>query len=194
MFYLIKTTWESIYDIRLTGLFNTGLLPMDTCSIVMLAGLIASFAKGKIKKLAECWLVTGGIVGGVGTLIVLNAFKYYPFFSFGAFYSMIWHFLMMFLGLLLIVTNYVDIKYTTIIKGYLFHLIISLLIIPIDFIFDYDFILYKDLGGIPFFESIASHFTSINMSFLNPIMMLILYFIEFNIVFLIPIIRKKVHN
>ena len=74
LFYIGKTTWESVYDIKLSGSFNTGLLPFDTCSIPMLAGLIAGFGKGKIKKYAECWLCTGGIVGGFATMLFLNAF------------------------------------------------------------------------------------------------------------------------
>ena len=192
LFYIGKTTWESIYDIKLSGSFNTGLLPFDTCSIPMLAGLIAGFGKGKIKKYAECWLCTGGIVGGFATMLFLNAFKFYPFLSFGAFYSMIWHFLMVFLGLLLIVTNYVDTDFKTVLNGYIFHVIISLIVIPIDFIFDFDFMLYKDLGGVPIFEGIASKLTSMNLQLLNPILMLILYFIAFNIIIMIPMLIKKI--
>lgn len=192
LFYIGKTTWESIYDIKLSGSFNTGLLPFDTCSIPMLAGLIAGFGKGKFKKYAECWLCTGGIVGGFATMLFLNTFKYYPFLSFGAFYSMIWHFLMVFLGLLLIVTNYVDISFKTVLNGYIFHVIVSLFVIPIDFIFNFDFMLYKDLGGVPIFEDIASKLTSMNLQILNPILMLILYFIAFNIIIMIPMLIKKI--
>ena len=191
LFYIGKTTWESVYDIKLTGRFNTGLLPFDTCSIIMYASLIAGFSKSKLKKYAECWLCTGGVIGGIATMLFLTAFKYYPFLSFGAFYSMIWHFLMVFIGLLILVTNYIDINYSTIINGYLFHLFFSLIIIPIDFIYNYDFMLYLNLGGIPFFEDIATKFTELNMQILNPILMLILYFIAFNIVLIIPLIIKK---
>ena len=190
--YIAKTTWESIYDIKLIGSFNTGLLPLDTCSIIMLAGLISGFGKGKLKTLADSWLSTGGVVGGIATMIFLHAFKYYPFFSFGAFYSMIWHFLMVFIGLLIIVTNYVEIKYTTVVYGYIFHLLISLIVIPIDFIYKFDFMMYLNLGGIPIFEDIASYLTSINLQLLNPIMMSIIYYIAFNIVFIVPIIIKKI--
>ncbi len=191
LFYIFKTIWESYYDITLGGSFNKGLLPFDTCSIIMWAALISGFGKGKIKKMADAWISTGSVVGGFATMLFLNAFKYYPFFSFGAFYSMIWHFLMVFLGLLLIVTNYVDVKFSTIIKGSLFHLAISLIVIPIDFIYDFDFMLYKDLGGIPFFEDIASKFTSNGLQFLNPIMMLILYFVAFSLVILVSMLIKK---
>ena len=191
LFYITKTTWESIYDIKLTGSFNYYLLPFDSCSIIMLAGILSGFAKGRIKTFSDAWLTTGGVVGGIATMLYLNAFKYYPFFSFGAFYSMIWHFLMVFLGLLLIVTNYVEINYKTIIHGFVFHVIISLVVIPIDFIFDFDFMMYKSLGGIPIFEDIATKLTENGLQILNPIMMLILYFIAFNIVFLIPLGIKK---
>ena len=187
IFYLSKTTWESIYDIKIGGSFNKWLLPFDACSMIMLAGMISSFAKGKIKKYSDAWIATGSIVGGIGTMVQLNAFKYYPFFSFGAFYSMIWHFLMVFIGLLLIVTKYVDISYKTVIKGFIFHLIVSIVVISIDFIFDFDFMMYKHLGGIPIFEGIASKLTEKGLIFLNPLMMLILYFIAFNVVFIIPL-------
>ena len=160
----------------------------------MFAGILASFSKGKLKEIGECWIVTGSIVGGIGAMIVLNAFKYYPFFSFGAFYSMIWHFLMVFIGLLLIVTNYVDIKYSTVIKGFLLHLIISLIVIPIDFIFNLDFMMYLNLSGIPFFEDIANNLTNNGLQILNPFIMLILYFIAFNLVFLVPLLIRKRHK
>ena len=192
IFYISKTTWESIYDIKLSGSFNTGLLPLDACSIIMLAGFISGFSKEKIKKYADSWIATGSIVGGIGTIVSLNAFKYYPFFSFGASYSMIWHFLMIFIGLLLIITNYVEISYKTVIRGFIFHLIISLFVIPIDYIFNFDFMMYKDLGSIPIFEDIATKLTQNGLGFINPIIMLILYFIAFSIVFMIPLLIKRI--
>ncbi len=190
--YIVKTVWETTYDLKHDGSFNTGLLPFDSCSIIMLAGILSSFCKGKIKDYSSSWLATGCIVGGIANLLFLNALKYYPILTFGAFYSMLWHFLMVFIGLLVIVTNYVDINYKTLIKGFIFHLIISLIIIPIDFIYNFDFMLYLNLGGVPIFEDIASKLTSNNLQILNPILMLVLYFISFNIVFIIPLIIKKI--
>jgi hypothetical protein len=194
LFYLGKTIWESYYDIKINGSFNWYILPFDTCSIIMLATMFAGFGKGKIKKIGECWLCTGGIVGGIATMVHLNAFNFYPFLSFGGFYSMLWHFLMVFLGLLLIVTNYVEMKYSTIIYGFLFQVIVSIFVIPINYIYNFDFMLYKDLGGIPFFENLASKLSYSGMGYFNPLIMLILYFITFNIVFLIPMSIKKVGN
>ena len=190
IFYISKTTWESIYDIKLQGSFNTGLLPMDSCSFIMLTGILSGFCKGKIKEYSDAWIATGCIVGGIANMLFLNAFKYYPFFTFGAFYSMTWHFIMVFIGLLLIVTKYVPIEYKTIIKGFIFHLIISIPVIIIDFIYDFDFMLYKELSGVPIFEGIASTLTSKGLGILNPLLMLVLYFLAFNLVFGIPLLIR----
>jgi hypothetical protein len=191
IFYIVKTTWESIYDIKLTGSFNMGLLPLDACSIVMLAGVLSGFFKGKVKDYSDSWLVTGCIIGGIANMIFLNALKYYPLISFGASYSMIWHFLMVFIGLLMIVTNYVDLNFKTIIKGFIFHLCFSLIVIPFDFIYKYDFMMYRELGGIPFFEGIATKLTKLNLQFLNPVLMMLLYFVFFSVVILIAMGIKK---
>ena len=192
LLYITKTIWESIYDIRLFGSFNTGLLPLDTCSLVMFAGLIAGFSHHKIKDYALAWLATGGVLGGIATMVILNALYYYPFFSFGAFYSMTWHFLMAFLGLLLIITKYIDLKYDLVLKGFIFHFLFSLIVIPLNYIFKWDFMMYRNMGSIPFFEDLGTKFNELNIGFLNPIIMLCLYFIAFNIIFFIALLSKKI--
>ena len=192
VFYIAKTAWESYYDIRQSGSFNYCLLPFDTCSLIMPAGILAGFGKGKVQEYAECWIATGGILGGFSTMLFLNAFKYYPFFSFGALYSMLWHLLMFFMGLLIIVTARHRLSFSTVTLGYTAHLIASVFVIPIDFIWNFDFMMYKDLGGVPFFEDIASGFTKSNMQFLNPILMLVLYFVAFCIIYFVAAGIKNV--
>ncbi|MBQ1678193.1 MAG: YwaF family protein [Oscillospiraceae bacterium] len=179
LFYLGKTAWESYYDIRLSGAFNTGILPLDTCSIVMPAALLAGFGRGRAQRLAESWLATGGVVGGIGTMVRLNAFNFYPFLSFGGLYSMLWHLLMVFLGLLLIVTDENCCGRETVHRGFLFHLVFSAFVIPVDFIWDFDFMLYRCLGGVPVFEGVASRLTEAGLVFLNPLLMLLLYYLAF---------------
>ncbi len=179
LFYLGKTAWESYYDIRLSGAFNTGILPLDTCSIVMPAALLAGFGRGRAQRLAESWLATGGVVGGIGTMVRLNAFNFYPFLSFGGLYSMLWHLLMVFLGLLLIVTDENCCGRGTVHRGFLFHLVFSAFVIPVDFIWDFDFMLYRCLGGVPVFEGVASRLTEAGLVFLNPLLMLLLYYLAF---------------
>ena len=183
--YVLKTVWESYYDIRLAGGFNIYLLPLDTCSLIMPAGILAGFGKGRVQKLAACWIATGGIVGGIASMLFLNAFRYYPFLSFGAVYSMLWHFLMVFMGLLVLFSRRGDLGFSIVTDGYLFHLIPSAFVIPADIVFGLDFMLYRDLGGIPFFEGLASRLKDMGLWFLNPVMMLILYLVAFCFVRLI---------
>ena len=191
LFYLGKTAWESYYDIRLTGEFNKYLMPFDTCSLIMPAGILAGFGRGKMQKMAEAWISTGGIVGGLATMLFLNAFKFYPFFSFGACYSMLWHFLMVFMGLLLLVTHPSPLRFSLVGDGFLFHLLVSVIVIPIDFLFGFDFMLYRELGGVPIFEGVAARLTERGLGFLNPVMMLILYFAAFVIIYAVAALIKN---
>ena len=191
VFYLGKTTWESYYDIRQSGGFNTGLLPLDTCSIIMPAAILAGFGRGKVQRMAASWIATGGIVGGLATMLFLHAFKYYPFFSFGAFYSMIWHFLMVFMGLLILVTKRDRLRFSLVTDGFLLHFLVSVFVIPVDFIFRFDFMLYRELGGVPFFEDVASRLTERGLAFLNPMLMLILYFVAFSLIYAVASLLKK---
>lgn len=185
LFYIAKTGWETYYDVQFFGAFNTGLLPLDTCSIIMPAGILAGFARGKLQRMAECWVATGGIVGGIANMLFLNGLKYYPFFSFGAFYSMIWHLLMVFMGLLILATGRERIRFSLVTDGFLLHLIVSAFVIPFDFLRGFDFMLYRDLGGMPFFEGIAAKLTARGMQYLNPALMLALYFAAFTIIWLL---------
>ena len=192
LLYLGKTAWETWYDLQRDG-FNTGLLPLDACSLVMPAALLAGFGRGGLRRIAAAWLATGGVLGGLGAMVRLNAFRFYPFFSFGACYSMLWHFLMVALGLLLIVTGEANrearqsrgLRGKTVCRGYLFHLLFSALVIPIDFIFGFDFMLYRDLGGMPWFQTLAEDLSAAGYRFLNPILMLALYFLGFWIIWLL---------
>ena len=185
LLYIVKTAWESFYDVRFNGSFNFWLMPFDTCSVIMPAAILAGFARGRVQRAAECWIATGGIVGGFATMLFLNAFKFYPFLSFGAFYSMLWHFLMVFAGLLVLVTERPPVRFSIVTNGFLFHAAASVIVIPIDFIWGFDFMLYRDLSGVPFFEGVASRLSGAGLGYLNPVLMLIIYFAVFCVIFLI---------
>lgn len=185
LLYLGKTAWETYYDLQRSGSFNWGLLPLDTCSLVMPAALLAGFGRGRARRLGECWLVTGGVAGGLATMVSLNALNYYPFLSFGGFYSMLWHFLMVLLGLLLGRAGLWEEKQTPA-WGFRLQLLAALAVIPVDFLFDFDFMMYRQLGGIPLFEDLASDLSARGLGFLNPLLMLGLYWLAFRLVSGLP--------
>lgn len=189
--YIIKTVWESYWDIKTGRGFNTGILPLDTCSIIMWASLTAGFAKGKLKEAADGWLITGSFVGGVSNLLFLRGLIYYPFFTFGAFYSMLWHFFMVFTSVLLITTNYVELNFKTVIKAFIFHMAFSVIVITYDYIMKEDFMLYYDAGGAPLIEDIASKLAANGLRFLTTIIMIVTYFGLFNAIVFASLGIKK---
>ena len=191
LFYICKTGWESYYDIQKFGSFNLGLLPLDTCSVIMPAAIIAAYGRGRLREAAECWVATGGFVGGFATMLFLNAFKYYPFFSFGAFYSMLWHMLMVFMSFITIISMRPKIKFRTVTAGFAFHCVFMLVAIPVDFALDMDFMLCKKMGGVPFFEDVASSLSEAGLAFLNPLIMAALYFVSFSLVFFVAAALKN---
>ena len=87
--YIIKTTWESYWDIKTGQGFNIWILPFDTCSIFMPTLLVAGLAKkdSKIEVFAATFLSTIGFAGGLANFIFLRGLQYYPMFTFGALYS-----------------------------------------------------------------------------------------------------------
>ena len=193
--YIGKTAWETYFDVQHEGSFNLHLLPLDSCSLIMPAAILAGFAKGKVRRAAECWIAVGGTVCGFATMLFLNAFYYYPFLSFGATYSMLWHFLMVFMGVLILVTTPRNLPFSIVTNGLIFHICPSIVVIPFNFSFNFDFMMYKDLGGIPIFEGVASKLTERGLGFLNPVLMLALYFAAFSLIWLIAagIKNRKPH-
>lgn len=86
-------------------------MPLYFCSIAMYAGLLAGFAKGFWKRVGEVFLATGGIVGGLAYLIYpLTSLTIYPPIHFISFHSFAYHSVMVYLGLLLLITHYVQLK------------------------------------------------------------------------------------
>ena len=92
-------------------------VPLYYCSILLYAGLLSSFAGGKLKRIGDVFLATGGIVGGVLYLIYpITSIATYPIFHLVSVHSFIFHGIMIYLGMLINLTNYIklerkDIKY-----------------------------------------------------------------------------------
>lgn len=99
--------------------------PLYYCSILMYAGLLSSFGKGKLKRIGDVFLATGSIVGGViFILFPTTSLPSYPIFHFISLHSFFFHGTMVYLGILVNVTNYIelnikDIKYYATLVGIL---------------------------------------------------------------------------
>ena len=100
-------------------------VPLYYCSILLYAGLLSSFAKGTLKRIGDVSLATGAIVGGIVFIIYPStSLPFYPAFHFLSIHSFLFHGTMIYLGILINVTEYInlnlkDAKYFAILIGFM---------------------------------------------------------------------------
>lgn len=98
-------------------------VPLYYCSILLYAGALSSLAKGKLRRVGDVFLATGSIIGGMVFIIMpTTALPTYPMLHIVSLHSFIFHGIMVYLGLLINVTHYIeleksDIKYYALLVG-----------------------------------------------------------------------------
>ncbi len=86
-------------------------VPLYYCSILLYAGILSGFTKGKLKKIGDIFLATGGLFAGICFLISPGtSLGIYPLFHFISFQSLFYHAVMIYLGVINIKYNYIDVK------------------------------------------------------------------------------------
>ena len=90
---------------------------------VLYAGLLSSFAKNELKRMGDVFLATGGIIGGIVFILYPStSLPTYPAIHIVSLHSFVFHGIMVYLGLLINKTKYIeiqssDIKYYIILVG-----------------------------------------------------------------------------
>lgn len=86
-------------------------VPLYYCSLILYAGGFSSFAKGKLKRVGDVFLATGGIVGGIiFILFPYTSLPTYPMLHLISIHSFVYHGIMLYLGILINVTNYIELN------------------------------------------------------------------------------------
>lgn len=86
-------------------------VPLYFCSLILYAGIFSGYCKGTLKKMGDVFLSTGGIIAGLIFLISpLTSITTYPALHFISIHSFILHGIMIYIGLLMLVTKYVSIE------------------------------------------------------------------------------------
>lgn len=92
-------------------------VPLYYCSILLYAGLLSSFGKGRLKRIGDVFLATGTIIGGIVFLIFpTTSLPAYPMIHIVSMHSFIYHGIMVYLGLLINITNYIELQKNDIIN------------------------------------------------------------------------------
>ena len=115
------TTW--IFEILIISFkLGTGSIrdvnnyvPLYYCSLLLYAGALASYAKGKLQRIGKIFLAVGGIAGGLIFIIwPTTSLPTYPMMHIVSLHSFLFHGIMLYLGILVNVTNYITLQLTDI--------------------------------------------------------------------------------
>ena len=111
-------------------------IPLYFCSITLYAGLLASFTKGWFRRTGEIFLTTGGIIGGLCYIVYpLTSVTLYPPIHFITLHSFFLHSIMVYLGVLLLITGYVKLKPHDIDHHFFIVFVVSVLAFTVNIIF-----------------------------------------------------------
>jgi len=176
VFEITKITWESIHDINHGLGFNyEGILPLYTCSLFIYALLVAAWGKGKPREFCLSFLTTIGMLYGAIGVVYCNGLNFYPFWTFGAFYSLFFHYAMLATGMFLLGSGYKKLNFSDALKAFVAVLVVSAIAIPVNYIFKADYMLLYEAGGVPLLSSLAPKMASAGLRWLFTIIMLLTY-------------------
>ena len=103
---IVKITWESTTG-NTVRLEVAGILPLYPCSIFMYAMPFAIWGKGKVKQAACGYVCTLGLLGGsLNFFYPMTVLYRYSIISFSAMHSMLYHAVMLFTCLTMLLSGY----------------------------------------------------------------------------------------
>lgn len=173
---ITKITWESYWDISTGRGFNTGgILPLYTCSLFIYTLLFAAWGKGKAKDYSLAFITTISLISGAIGIVQCNGLNYYPFWTFGAFYSMFFHLSMFATGVFLLFTGYKKLNWFDMIKAWIPMAILSIIASPVNYQYGADYMQIYEGSGIPLFSTLADELAAANLRPLFTIIMLVTY-------------------
>ena len=100
------------FNIQTFNIYNVKeWVPLYYCSLLLYAGLLSSFTKGKFKRAGDVFIATGSIIGGIIFIILpTTSLPTYPAFHFISFHSFFFHGTMIYLTILVNITDYVELE------------------------------------------------------------------------------------
>ena len=108
-------------------------VPLYFRSMFIYAAWLAGYAKGKIANLGRAFVGTGGIIAGLSFLIFpTTSFTMYPLFHYFCMYSMVYHSLMVFLGITYLLNGVVKIDKKSFIDYVIFCSVLNILAIIVN--------------------------------------------------------------
>ena len=129
-----KIAFSAYHDMKHGEPFNLGgILPLYTCSMILYFLPFLAWGKGWIQRASAAFFVSIGMVAGLTNFFYLSAAGWYPIFTFGGLYSVVFHGVIVFVGMSLLITGQYIPSLKTIQEGMIPVLIFGALVIPANF-------------------------------------------------------------
>ena len=166
-------------------------IPLYFCSIILYAGILSGFCKGKLKHIGDVFLSTGGMIAGILFVLSPNtSLPTYPLFHYISIQSFILHGSMIYLGILLNITNYIDVKAKDIIYYAGIMVFVSIVAYIFNSIFDSNLMfISKDFPG-----TVISFVYNLTGKLFTLTMIVIQATVPFYMVYLIRLIACKLNK
>jgi len=112
VFLWILEIIKIVFNLKIGNASNPNTyVPLYFCSMILYAGIFSGFGKGILKHVGDVFIATGGMIAGILFLLSPNtSLTMYPIFHFISIQSFILHGVMVYLGAILNITKYIDIK------------------------------------------------------------------------------------
>lgn len=162
---IVRRGWEIYGDIKYGIGFNWAtMLPIFLCSIFVPAVFIAAYGRGQARRCCLGYMVTLGILGGLMNFVMLYTLKTYPFWNLVSVGSILYHFIMVLTGGILLCTGFFRPDWSDIVPAWIPVFICGLVALPVNNIInrgaqypaDYMQLMYGD--GIPVLVKISDFF------------------------------------
>ena len=177
---IAKISFETYFDLQNGQPFNLGgILPLYACSMLLYFLPFVAWGKGgKMQRFSMAFFTTIGMVAGLSNFVYLSAAGFYPLFSFGGMYSIIFHAVIVFVGISLMCTGiYMPKDYKTIYEAMIPVGLMAVVVIPANFIIKtvpgnefVDYMLFMNANG--FVEPLSNWFINNNIQLLFSFLML----------------------
>lgn len=132
---------------------NTNLdswVPLYFCSMFIYACILSGYTKGVFQALGDAFIGTGGIVAGAMFLLMPStSLTTYPMFHFLSCYSMLYHSLMVYLGIVYISHHFIVLEKKTLMHYMLFCTFFSIIAIILNLIYHSNFMFLREPYNIP---------------------------------------------
>ena len=176
---ITKIAFSTYADLTHGEPFNLGgILPLYSCSMLLYFLPFVAWGKGKMQRYSMAFFVSIGLVAGLSNFVYLSAAGWYPIFTFGCLYSILFHGVIVFVGMSLMICEIYTPSFKTFYEGMIPVLLFSTFVIPANFIIkavpnngsNPDYMMLMDANG--FIPVISDFFINNNIQWLFSLLML----------------------